>query len=364
MAVILTHDILQRIFPRPPAAHAHQAAIWDMYADMLASPEAGKLLAQAGIVTQTIFKQFCAMIQAETGGLTVIQESGAYRASTILRIFGAGHHSDPVSPAEANRIAALPVYDDGSGPRCNALFERVYGYLTHIGKQLGNKFAGDGPLFRGLGLNQLTGRDAHTKMAKAIGCSVEDLKQPINLLKIALLEWTQKNCNKYAAKGDYLSVRKLINGGSLKVSESQLNGLPEVRNFLAGSDSRFAGIAYNAPDPVVAATAIADATVPPAVTPQMSLAKATQSLGFVTTAAGALGEVGQNLSDTVSLFQPIKSNIDALHQMLPNTPTLFAMVVGGVVVLVIGRYLEKIIVDSIKAGHLVFTTPEPIAGPA
>jgi hypothetical protein len=53
----------------------------------------------------------------------------------------------------------------------------------------------------------------------------------MNAIHAALIEWDEKKCNVYADKGDWVSVRKLINGGSLKVPASRLNGLQE---FLSG----------------------------------------------------------------------------------------------------------------------------------
>lgn len=156
-------------------------------------------------------------------------ESGAYSADGIMRVFGAGRHSAAISRDEAQRIASLPVNADGSGPRCEALFERVYGRGNpKKARELGNTQPGDGWRFRGLGLAQATGRRAHEACAEQIGCTLAGLADPMNALHMLLIEWSEKDCNSFADKEDWISIRKLINGGSLKVPTSRINGIPDM----------------------------------------------------------------------------------------------------------------------------------------
>ena len=106
--------------------------------------------------------------------------------------------------------------------------QQRYEPLSDLARKLGNTQPGDGWRFRGLGLNQMTGRAAHENAAKEIGCSLDDLCQPLNCIHMALIEWDQKDCNDWADRDDAVSIRKLINGGNLKVSVSRINGLPEA----------------------------------------------------------------------------------------------------------------------------------------
>lgn len=227
----LTREDLQHIAPRPKTPK--KAAVWDGYVDALTSPEGAALFERYGVNSPLRLQHCLAQWSgAETGGFTVLHESGAYTAAGILRVFGPGKHSSPVSEEEAREIAALPVYDDGSGPRADRLFERVYGYLTIIGPKMGNTQPGDGSEFRGLGLNEATGKFAYMKACAKIGCTLEELVQPINLLHVALIEWQEKNCNFYADRDDCISIRKLINAGTLRVSLSRINGLPQAQAAL------------------------------------------------------------------------------------------------------------------------------------
>jgi predicted chitinase len=227
----LTRDDLQHIAPRPKTPK--KAAIWDGYVAALTSPEGAALFERYQVNTPLRVQHALAQWAGpETAGFSLIRESGAYTAAGILRVFSYPHHSSPVSEEEAREIAALPVYDDGSGPRADRLFERVYGYLTHIGPTLGNTLPGDGQKYRGLGPNQLTGKYAWMHAALLIGCPIEALIQPINMLHAALIEWSEKDCNLYADRDDCVSIRKLINCGSLSVPLSKVNGLPAAQAAL------------------------------------------------------------------------------------------------------------------------------------
>lgn len=238
----LTRDDLVYIAPRPKKSAA--AAIWDSYVAALTSREASELFEKYQINTPLRIQHALATMVAETN-LSLIWESGMYSAAGIVNTFGwnpkggplkrgAWRHSAKVTNAEAARIAALPVNADGSGPRCEALFERVYGTGNpKKAKELGNLKPGDGWRYRGALLNQLTGGDAHRHAAKIIGCAVENLVTPLNAVKVFLIEWDKKGCNKYADRDDPVSVRKLINGGSLKVPTSKINGLPNAVAALA-----------------------------------------------------------------------------------------------------------------------------------
>lgn len=223
MNISITRDDLARLFSRPRQAGAKRA-IYDAYADVLVSAEAHALLAAHGIDRPARWVPFAATMGVETGGLTIVWESGAYTADGLLRVFGAGRHSAAISPAEARRLA-------GNGP---AIFERVYGAGNpRKARELGNTQPGDGWRFRGLGLSQITGREAHERTARKLGCPVEDLARPINLLRAALVEWDEKKCNALCDGGNVIGVRQVINGGSMSVPVSRLNGVAQYRAYVA-----------------------------------------------------------------------------------------------------------------------------------
>lgn len=216
MSVSLTRDDLVHIASRPK--NSAQAKVWDAYVAALMSAEASSLFDRYQINTPRRMQHLLATIVGETN-LSILWESGAYSAARIVQVFGVGHHSAAVTAAEAQRLAF-------NGPD---LFERVYGLGNpRKAKELGNTQPGDGWRFRGLGPLQITGGYSHKRYAAQVGCAVEALSEPLNCLHAALCEWSEKNCNTYADQDDAVSIRKLINGGSLKTPVSKLNGLPNV----------------------------------------------------------------------------------------------------------------------------------------
>lgn len=192
-------------------------------------------VAKAGLTTRLRAAHFLAEIMTETGGLKILEESGAYRWQTILKVFGARQysvqyggrgHSAGVTPDEAKRIAALPVASRGP-----VLFNRVYGVGNPTKmREFKNTGPNDGWLYRGGGMMQATGKSNYAKMAKKTGLPLvehpELLHQPDSSFMAAYLEWAQDGrCNAAADRDDVVAVREIINGGR--------NGLAECRKYLA-----------------------------------------------------------------------------------------------------------------------------------
>lgn len=182
----------------------------------------------AKLTTRQRAAAFLGQIMAETGGLAILSESGAYRYETIVKIFGVGHHSAKVTDDEARRIAALPVAQRGP-----VLFNRVYGVGNPSkAREFNNTGPNDGWLYRGGGMMQCTGKSNYARMAKRTGLPLvehpEMLHQPITAFKAAYLEWGQDGrANKTA---DAINLknpetladnRRVINGGT--------NGLANFR---------------------------------------------------------------------------------------------------------------------------------------
>jgi len=225
---MLSRDVLSRLCPRPK--DVKKAKIWDGYVEALLSDEGTDLFQKYGVTTKQRMAHLLSQWAHESGGFTLIWESGAYSASRIMQIFGVGKHSAAVTASEARSLA-------GNG---YALFERVYGIGNpKKARELGNKVKGDGYNFRGCGITQLTGRSAHERYSTNIGCALSDLQLPINSIHGALLEWNEKNCNKPADKDDIVRVTKLVNGGQ--------NGLADRRAYLAKAKKLLANVTLDTP---------------------------------------------------------------------------------------------------------------------
>lgn len=199
-------------------------------------------VAKAKLTTKNRACHFLAQIMTETGGLQILEESGAYKAARIMTIFGVGRHSAAITQAEANRIAAMPVAQRGP-----VLFNRVYGVGNPKKmREFQNTGPNDGWLYRGGGMMQATGKSNYAAMAKKTGLPLvehpELLHNPDSAFKAAYLEWIQDGrCNAAADRDDVVAVRKVINGGT--------NGIAECRTFLAKAKKALAGYSYNADAP-------------------------------------------------------------------------------------------------------------------
>jgi predicted chitinase len=198
---------------------------------------------KAKLTTKNRACHFLAQIMTETGGLQILEESGAYKAARIMQIFGVGHHSARITQGEAAQIAALPVAQRGP-----VLFNRVYGVGNPKKmREFNNTGPNDGWLYRGGGMMQATGKSNYALMEKKTGLPLvahpELLHNPDSAFMAAYLEWAQDGrCNAAADRDDVVAVRRIINGGS--------NGLPECKAFLAKAKKVLAD--YQASAPVAA----------------------------------------------------------------------------------------------------------------
>lgn len=195
--------VCRQLFPRPSGAE--MAAIYDGYLAAMESKRYADLVIEFDITTLDRVVPALATWAHETGGFRVMFESGTYTTITqLLKIFGAPHHSAGITEAEAPKYIRNPV----------VLFERAYGLGNPVmAAKLGNHSKGDGWRFRGTGIGQITGRRDHERYTAEIGCPLDGLKEPINSIHAALLEWRNKDCNAAADAGDLRRVRRLINGG-------------------------------------------------------------------------------------------------------------------------------------------------------
>jgi putative chitinase len=112
---------------------------------------------------------------------------------------------------------------------------------------LGNTQKGDGRLFKGRGLFQLTGRANYASYGKALGLDLINnpalAADPVNSLLIACEYWRRNNLDVLADNDDLISMTKRINGG--------LNGIETRRTYLAAAKAALArvqGIATPTPD--------------------------------------------------------------------------------------------------------------------
>lgn len=157
---------------------------------------------------------FLATVLHETGGLKRLVESMNYSPDGLLRTWPSRFDRDEA--AKLGRTMAKAADERG-------IAERVYG------NRMGNYAPGDGYLFRGRGLIQITGRSNYEAACRALARPLDEFMRwivtPEGAAETAAWWWTEHGCNDLADMGDVTAWRRRVNGGVI--------GLTEVREKYA-----------------------------------------------------------------------------------------------------------------------------------
>lgn len=169
-----------------------------------------------GIASRPRLAHFLATVLHESGDLTRLTENLNYSAEGLMRTWPS--RFPPEDARRWGRTADHPADE-------RAIAERAYG------GRIGNRVegSGDGHLFRGRGLIQLTGRANYEAAAKALGVALRDLPAWLETregaARSAAWWWRTNGCNDLAEAGDIVALRRRVNGGLL--------GLEDVRRRFA-----------------------------------------------------------------------------------------------------------------------------------
>jgi putative chitinase len=163
-----------------------------------------------GITSPLRVAGFLSQIGHESGGLAVLQESLNYSVGALLKLFG--RHR--ISEEDARRYGRAPGQAANQQMLANLLYGGEFGR-----KNLGNTEPGDGWLYRGRGLKQLTGRSNYRRCGEAIGADLigepDLLLEPANAARSAGWFWSANGLNAIADTGNVAAMTKRINGGSI-----------------------------------------------------------------------------------------------------------------------------------------------------
>ena len=173
-----------------------------------------EMLPKYGITTDKRIAGFISQCAHESSDFRVLQENLNYKEATLLKVFpryfGPGKENAAEYAGKPEKIANY-VYMD-----------------KHRSKQgaLGNVKDGDGWLFSGKGLKQVTGRANTTAFGKTIGMTAEEaaayLLTKKGALESALWFWGSRNLNEVADTGDQVRLTKIINGGNIGLADRQV----------------------------------------------------------------------------------------------------------------------------------------------
>ena len=196
MAVAVTLEQVDRLAPE--AAAAYRAAF----------ATGQPMLARYGInASELRVAHFMAQVLHETGALTLEYENLRYSAARLPKIWP--QRFKPSGPLDPARYANQP----------EKLANEVYG------RRMGNQQPGDGYLYRGRGLLQLTGKDSYARAttflqrwernAPSLVRAPDAVVSAAWCLHVAAAEWAARGCNQAADNDDVAQVTCLINGGSI-----------------------------------------------------------------------------------------------------------------------------------------------------
>lgn len=166
---------------------------------------------------------FLAQTSHESGGYTMLKENLNYKAATLAacwpnRFAVLGPDKKPIKEngknvptAVANSIAGKPE-----------LIANLV-YSSRMGN--GPAESGEGFLYIGRGIKQLTGKDNYTRCGTALGVDLvgnpDLLLEPIYAARSAGWFWKVNNLAKFADVGDIKGMTKVINGGYIGLEARQ-----------------------------------------------------------------------------------------------------------------------------------------------
>lgn len=172
-----------------------------------------EMLPKYGITTDKRIAGFVSQCAHESMDFRVLEENLNYKEATLLRVFpryfGPGKANAAEYAGKPEKIANY-VYMDRNRSK---------------GGALGNVNEGDGWLFRGKGIKQVTGRANHAAFGKTIGISAEQAAEYLmtkkGALESALWFWDTRKLNEVADTGDVVRMTKIINGGDIGLHDRQ-----------------------------------------------------------------------------------------------------------------------------------------------
>ena len=171
-----------------------------------------------GINSERRAAHFISQCAHESNNFRSLQENLNYSAKALGavfgRYFGTGVHPAGHTRRDPEEYARNP--------------EKIanYVYMDEFRKyKMGNTNEGDGWLFRGRGLKQLTGRENYTRFGKTVDMTAEEAAEyvatPKGAVESACWFWDANKLNSIADTDDVVKMTKKINGGNIGLESRQ-----------------------------------------------------------------------------------------------------------------------------------------------
>lgn len=152
----------------------------------------------------------------------------AARATTWLPLIQAACDEFSVSATKL-RVAAFLAqigHESGGLVYTSEIWGPTKAQLSYEGRtDLGNTFPGDGSLFRGRGLIQITGRRNYLLASLGLELDLSNhpelLEQPVNAARSAAWWWSNRGLNALADQQQFVTITERINGGTNGLAHRQ-----------------------------------------------------------------------------------------------------------------------------------------------
>ena len=153
---------------------------------------------------------FLSQCAHESADFRRLEENLNYSAKSLRAVFGRYFGNPPKRDADEYHRQPEMIAN--------------YVYMDEFRRyKMGNVNPGDGWLFRGRGLKQLTGRDNYTKFGESIGLTAEEAARyvatPSGAVESACWFWDTNNLNSIADTDDVVKMTKRINGGNIGLED-------------------------------------------------------------------------------------------------------------------------------------------------
>ena len=194
-----TEDQLAEIIPGNKQVAEWYAALYE-------------ILPMYEITTERRVAHFLSQCAHESANFKRLEENLNYSAKALRAVFGRYFGDAPKRDADEYHRRPEMIAN--------------YVYMDEFRKyKMGNIYDGDGWLFRGRGLKQLTGRDNYTKFGESIGMTAEEAAEYVQSfngsIQSACWFWDTNNLNDIADGDNVKLMTKKINGGSIGLEDRQ-----------------------------------------------------------------------------------------------------------------------------------------------
>ena len=175
-----------------------------------------KILPDYDISTPQRVAAFLAQTAHESGGYNALHENLNYTAQSLCKVW----------PSHFNTSIA-----DQYAHQPEKIANRAY--AGRMGN--GDEASGDGWNFCGRGLLQVTGRVNYQAFADSVQMNINDVPAFLQTFEGAVQSacwfWENNNLNQYADSGDFVTMTKKINGGTLGLDDRQHRYLQAMQVF-------------------------------------------------------------------------------------------------------------------------------------